>query len=114
MNLNDFEAYADTEFAQHLPAIADADEDADVQGIHDGLFPRLERKAIEEGVEVCQRMSWLLVLALYDCYLHTHAERLLVGPEYFDGDRPEEDEAHDYLLERRLGGPARHNHLSVC
>jgi hypothetical protein len=116
MTLEDFRQYTNAEFAQHLPAIADADEDTEqlTEQVYNALIPRLEQKAISERVEVCEVMAHLLVLALFDCYLHSNAERLLVPPEYFADPRPLEDTAHEYLQERSLGGPARHNHLTVC
>jgi len=112
MTLTEFEEYAHEEFAKTLPAVLD-DEDVDLTTTDDGLFPRLERKAIAEGVEVCERMAYFLVFALYDIHLDIHAEELGVPADYFEGHRPKEEEALAYLHERRLGAPPRHAGLPV-
>jgi hypothetical protein len=111
--LQQFESYLDVEFAKFVSAVLQIEDDAELKRIHDDVFPRLERAAMDEGVEVCKRQSWLLVSALYDLYLHNRVTELNLDPDYFTGDRPVEQEALAYLAERRLGGPARHSELTV-
>src|SRR6267378_7159311 len=105
-----FEYYAHAEFDKHLPVLADNEDDSRAEELLSDLYTRLEQTAINQGVEVCKRMAWLLVFALYEMNLSLNAEELGVPPDYFDGDRPQElDEAYAYLHERRLGAPPRHN-----
>jgi hypothetical protein len=73
MNLTEFESYVDTQFAHHLPAVAEAADESKSEALIKVLFARLEQTALTEGVEVCQRMSWLLVLALYEMHLSEYA-----------------------------------------
>jgi len=114
MTLTEFEYYAHTEFDKHLPVLADTEDDSRAEELLRGLYTRLEQTAINQGVEVCKRMAWLLVFALYEMNICLNAEELGVPPDYFEGDRPQElDEAYAYLHERRLGAPPRHNDLSV-
>jgi hypothetical protein len=113
MTLTEFEYFADAEFAKYLPVIADAEDDSHSEKILSDLYSRLEQTAISQGVEVCKRMAWFLVFALYDMHLFDKAEELGVPPDYFEGDRPQEAEALAYLHERRLGAPPRHNDLTV-
>ncbi len=113
MTLMEFETYAYAEFDKHLPVLADIEDYTRAEEFLSDLCTRLERTAMNQGVEVCKRMTWLLVFALYELNLSIHAEELGVPPDYFENDRPEIAEAFAYLHERRLGGPSRHNDLTV-
>lgn len=113
MTLYQFEEHADSEFAACLSAAIAQESDHDFFAIASAMVERLERQALSEGVEVCERMSHLLVLALYDLHLDLYSEELGVPQDYFEGSRPKEEEALNYLHERRLGAPARHNALPV-
>jgi hypothetical protein len=113
MTLTEFEYYAHAEFNKHLPVLADSEDDSRAEALLSDLYTRLEQTAINQGVEVCKRMAWLLVFALYEMNLSLNAEELGVPPDYFDADIPQRDEAYAYLHERRLGAPPRHNDLPV-
>jgi hypothetical protein len=112
VTLTEFEMHAHKVFAERLPIIRDA-SDAEAERLTDELFNELEVVAIGGGVEVCSGGAYLLTFALYILHLSMNAERLGVGPDYFDGDRTPEQEAYMYLHERRCGLPARHNDLPV-
>ncbi len=113
MTLDEFEIYAQAEFDKHLPVLSEIEDYSRAEELLSELYTRLEQTAISQGVEVCKRMTWLLVFALYELNLSLNAEALGVPPDYFDGDRTHVDEAYAYLHERRLGGPPRHNDLTV-
>jgi hypothetical protein len=113
MTLTEFEQHVNEQLSDGLiTAVAIEDEHEFDASVLD-LLNRLEHVALSEQVEVCERMSYLLVLALYDGFLNRHSEQLNVPPELFQGSRPIEDEAHAYLAERRYGAPARHAELAV-
>jgi hypothetical protein len=113
MTLTEFEEHAHAEFAKHLPVVADSTCESESEAQVKTLLARLEQKAMEERVEICKHMAWLLVFALYDMHLRLNADVLLVPPDYFECDRTKEDEADAYLHERRLGALPRHNDLTV-
>ena len=113
MTLTEFEQHANAQLTDGLvTAFATEDEQEFYASVLD-LLNRLEHVALNEHVEICERMSYLLVLALYDGFLNRHSEQLNVPPDLFQGSRPIEDEAHAYLAERRYGAPARHAELIV-
>jgi|ERR1700730_5295048 len=110
MTLSNFEELCDRVFAERLSAIVDTtvrDSDEGEQ-LLDAVCSELERVALSNGVEVCERSAYLLVFARYDMHLDEHREELGVPDDYFEGDRPQEEEAFKYLHERRCGALARH------
>jgi hypothetical protein len=109
MTLTNFEELCLRVFAERLPVIRDANED-EAEQLLGAVCAELEQVALSNGVEVCERGAYLVVFARYDMALSEHAEELGVPADYFDGDRPEEQEAYTYLHERRCGALARHLH----
>lgn len=107
MTLAQFEKHATAEFAKHLPRVL-GDEELEV--INKDLFLPLEEIALNQNIEVCKRMAWLLVMGLSDEFLHRNRKRLCVPDEYFKQALPA---AASYVQERRLGAPARHDFLQV-
>jgi hypothetical protein len=107
MTLGDFEQHCQKAFAERLLVIRDVASDAEAERLITDMFNELEAVAVAGGVEACKRGAFLLTLALYDIHLSLNADALGVEPDYFDGDRPQEQEAFNYLHERRCGAPAR-------
>jgi hypothetical protein len=109
MNLNQFEELCIKVFTERLPVIRDAKDD-EAEQLLGAVCEELEHVALSSGLEVCKRGAYLLVFARYDMALSEHADELGVSADYFEGDRPVEQEAYTYLHERRCGALARHLH----
>ncbi|MCU1240988.1 MAG: hypothetical protein JWO71_1714 [Candidatus Acidoferrum typicum] len=107
MTLNNFEELCGKVFAERLIAVRDAE---DGEQLLQAICSELERVALSSGLEVCERGAYLLVFARYDMHLDEHRVELGVPDDYFEGDRPTEQEAFTYLHERRCGALARHLH----
>jgi hypothetical protein len=107
MTLSQFEELCDKVFGERLLTIRDSENG---EQLLDAVCSELERVALSSGLEVCERGAYLLVFARYDMHLDEHREVLGVPDDYFEGDRPVEQEAFTYLHERRCGALARHLH----
>jgi len=79
-----------------LLAIRDAEEKESEHTL-DAVWSELEGVALNSGLEICKSGAYLLVFARYDMHLCEHAEELGVPSDYFEGERPKEEEAFAYL-----------------
>jgi hypothetical protein len=105
MTLNNFEELCDKVFAERLLAIRDAENS---ERLLDAVCSELESVALSSGLEVCKRGAYLLTFARYDMHLFEHREELGVPDDYFQGEREMEQQAFNYLHQRRCGALARH------
>jgi hypothetical protein len=114
MNLTEFERHANSEFAKHSPRVLDGSED--LEQIVNDIFPPLEKLAITERLEICERSAWLLVTKLFNDYLWDNCEELRIPAAYFKHFWPSDYgvESLHYVDTRRHNDPARHSCQGTC